>query len=931
MSQSSVAQISNLPYRRLSVGKPSHRRTGSGLEIRDTAGWKPALLFSIARPHGILFPFVCLWFASTPILAAAPPTFEKDVRPILKAHCFDCHGEGETLSGGLDLRLRRLMLKGGDDGPVIVPGKADKSLLFKMVHSGDMPKRGKKLTREQVELIRSWIAAGAKTLRAEPAQLAKGINITDEERAFWSFQSVHHPTVPSTKPKDGARTPIDAFLLSAMAKQKLGFSPDAEKVTLLRRASFDLIGLPPTLAEVEAFLADDSPDAYEKLLDRLLDSPHYGERWGRHWLDIAGYADSDGYSDADPPRAYAYKYRDYVIGAFNSDKPFDRFITEQLAGDELARATQDDPKVALAAPHTRELLIATGFLRMGADGTATPAVVDYDAVRNQVVADTIKIVSTSLLGLSVGCAQCHDHRYDPIPQTDYYRLRAVFEPAYDPKNWRLPDQRLVSLYTEADRTKAAEVEAEAKKLSDERAAKQKNYIDEALTKHLEKFEADLRAKLRAACDTPADKRTADQKKLLEGNPSVNINAGVLYQYNQRAADDLKAMDAKIAEIRGRKPTEDFISVLAEPADKIPVTYVFHRGDPKQPKEAVQPGGLSVLAPPGQCVELPAKNSDLATSGRRLAFARWLTSGTNPLVARVLVNRIWLHHFGRGLVGTPADFGVMGERPTHPELLDWLASDFVEHGWRWKRLHKLIMTSTAYQQSSLRNPRGEQHDPENRLYWRKPVQRLDAEVIRDSILAACGALNKTMFGPPVPVRPDVHGQIVVGVDKTEGDNKMPVEVSLKGEEFRRGIYIQVRRSRPLAMLHAFDAPVMEVNCERRQSSTVPTQSLMLMNSQFMLDQAARFATRLQTEAGEDRARQVTRAWRLAFSRSPTEQELTDALDFLSRQVEHLKSAAEKKEPTKDEKTKPVPTPAPELQALTDLCQALLSANEFLYAD
>jgi len=912
---------------------PSHRRTGSGLEIGDTAVRKPALRSSIARTYGLLFPLACLLLASTTSVAVSPPTFEKDIRPILKAHCFDCHGEGEKLSGGLDLRLRRLMLKGGDDGPVIVPGKPDKSLLFKMVHSGDMPKRGKKLTREQVESIRSWIAAGAKTSRTEPAEIAKGSNVTEEERAFWSFQPIRHPTVPPTKPKDSARTPIDAFLLNAMAKQKLGFSPDAEKITLLRRASFDLIGLPPTPSEVETFLADDSPDAYEKLLDRLLDSPHYGERWGRHWLDVAGYADSDGYSDADPPRAYAYKYRDYVIGAFNSDKPFDRFITEQLAGDELARATRDNSQGALAAPHTRELLIATGFLRMGADGTATPAVVDYDAVRNQVVADTIKIVSTSLLGLSIGCAQCHDHRYDPIPQTDYYRLRAVLEPAYDPKNWRIPDQRLVSLYTEADRTKAAEVEAEAKKLADEKTAKQKQYIDEALTKHLEKFEADLRGKLRAAYDTPADKRTAEQKKLLDDNPSVNINAGVLYQYNQKAADDLKAMDAKIAEVRGRKPTEDFISVLTEPADKIPVTYRFHRGDPKQPKEAVQPGGLSVLAASGQTVELPARNSDLATTGRRLAFARWLTSGTNPLVSRVLVNRIWLHHFGRGLVGTPSDFGVMGERPTHPELLDWLAGDFVEHGWRLKRLHKLIMTSTAYRQSSERDPRGEQRDPENRLYWRKAVQRLDAEVIRDSILAASGALNKTMFGPPVPVRPDVHGQIIVGVDKTEGDNKMPVDVSLKGEEFRRGIYIQVRRSRPLAMLHAFDAPVMEVNCERRQSSTVPTQSLMLMNSQFMLDQAARFATRLQTEAGEDRAGRVTRAWRLAFSRGPTEQELAGALDFLSRQVEHLKSAPETKEekPKKDEKTKVVPKPAPEVQALTDLCQALLSANEFLYVD
>jgi hypothetical protein len=325
-------------------------------------------------------------------------------------------------------------------------------------------------------------------------------------------------------------------------------------------------------------------------------------------------------------------------------------------------------------------------------------------------------------------------------------------------------------------------------------------------------------------------------------------------------------------------------------------------------------------------------STIPTTGRRLAFAHWLTSGTNPLVARVLVNRIWLHHFGRGIVGTPSDFGAMGERPSHPELLDWLAGDFVEHGWRLKRLHKLIMTSTAYRQSSRHNAAGDERDPDNRCYWHKPVQRLDAEIIRDSILVTSGALNKAMYGPPVPVRPDVNGQIIVGIDKTQGDNKMPVDVSLNGEEFRRSIYIQVRRSRPLAVLHAFDAPVMEVNCDRRQSSTVPNQSLMLMNSQFILDQASRFAVRLQKEAGEDRARQVERAWQIAFSRKPTVKESTGAVDFLARQVESLKHAAETAEPkSKDQKNKPAAKPLPETQALTDFCQALLSCNEFLYVD
>ena len=890
--------------------------------------------------HGSLFTlrsFTALaWLlAVTSLSAASSITFEKDIRPVLKAHCFECHGEGEKLKGGLDLRLRRLMLQGGDDGPVIVPGHAEKSALFKAVDSGEMPKRDKKLTREQVVLIKQWIDGGAKTARPEPTELGKGSGITDEERAFWSFQPIRPLPVPSTRAKDRARTPVDAFLVKAMAKQKLGFSPDAEKITLLRRASLDLLGLPPTPAEVDAFLSDHSPDAYEKLIDRLLASPHYGERWGRHWLDVAGYADSDGYSDADPPRAYAYKYRDYVIRSFNDDKPFDRFITEQLAGDELARTTQEGAPSAAADPQLRELLIATGYLRMGADGSATPAVPDLDAVRNQVVADTIKIVSTSLLGLSVGCAQCHDHRYDPIPQSDYYRLRAVLEPAYDYKNWRKPNERQISLYTDADRQKAAEVEAEVKKLADEKAAKEKQYINDALTKHLEKFEAGLREKLRAAKDTPSAQRTAEQKKLLADNPSVNINAGVLYQYNQKAADDLKAMDAKVGEIRGRKPPEDFISVLTEPSDKVPVTYLFHRGDPKQPKEAIGPGGLSVLAAKGQSVDLPSENPNLATSGRRLAFAQWLTSGTNPLVARVLVNRVWLHHFGRGIVGTPSDFGFMGERPTHPELLDWLANDFVQHGWQLKRLHKLIMTSTAYRQSSQHDAKKDQIDPENRLYWRKPVRRLEAETIRDAMLSVSGSLNDKMYGSPVPVRPDVHGQIVVGIDKTEGDNKMPVDVSLKGEEFRRSIYIQVRRSRPLAMLHAFDAPVMEVNCERRSFSTVAPQSLMLMNSAFVLDQSMRFAQHLTNNVGTNRTQQITRAWQLAFNRMPTASEQRDALEFLTSQIEHLNALAEKavEKPAekKDEKKKAPAKVAPEIQALADLCQALLSANEFLYVD
>jgi hypothetical protein len=346
---------------------------------------------------------------------------------------------------------------------------------------------------------------------------------------------------------------------------------------------------------------------------------------------------------------------------------------------------------------------------------------------------------------------------------------------------------------------------------------------------------------------------------------------------------------RIAEIRARKPVEDFLNILSEPLGAVPVTYRFHRGDPKQPKEAIPPGIISVLAPDGHSGDLPLPPECPPTSRRRLAFAKWVTSPNNPLLARVIVNRVWMHHFGRGLVGTPADFGLQGERPSHPELLDWLASAFVASpsddpdkiglGWSLKRLHRLIMTSTAYRQASAHKGVMDEIDPENRLYWRKSVQRLDAEAIRDSFLAVSGALSDRMFGPPVPVREDAVGQIVVGIDKKQGDNKMPVEVAMGEEEFRRSVYVEVRRSRPLAFLNTFDAPVMEVNCERRTSSTVAPQSLMLMNSEFTLQQARLFADRLRREAGPFRESQVERAWRLAFGRPPSHYEFQSALEFL----------------------------------------------------
>jgi hypothetical protein len=753
-------------------------------------------------------------------------TFERHVRPILKAYCIDCHGGGDKLEGNLDLRLRRFALRGGDSGPALVAGKGAESLLVTRLRDGEMPPSGKKVPAEQIAIIERWIASGASTSRDEPEQLPKGIDITPEERAYWFFQPLARPEPPQFPGDARVRTPIDAFLLAKMREKGLSLGPDADRRTLLLRAAFDLTGLPPTPEQVEQFLNDPDANAYEEALDRLLESPHYGERWGRHWLDVAGYADSNGDGTADSLRPYAYKYRDYVIRSLNADKPLNQFIVEQLAGDELA-----PPPWNNLNPQQIELLTATGFLRTAVD--ATQGTADEQEAANQVVADTLKIVGSSLLGLTVGCAQCHDHRYDPIPQADYFRLRAVFAPALDTAHWRRPSQRLVSLYTDADRAKAAAVDAEAAKLQEALNAKTQTFLVAALEKELEKFPEDQRTTLRDAYNTPADKRTEAQKQLLASNPSVNINAGVLYQYNQAAADELKKDAEQIAAKRAEKPVEDFLAVQSEVPGTIPPTHIFHRGDYRQPLAEVAPGDLTIAAPEGARLELPAKDPALPTSGRRLAYARHLTSGQHPLVGRVLANRIWLHHFGRGLVDSPGDFGVLGTRPSHPELLDWLASELPAQGWSLKRMHKLIMTSTAYRQSSRRTPESLSADADDRVLSHFPLQRLDAESIRDRLLVAAGRLDLTQFGPAVSVEEDFVGQVLPA-----------------GDSPRRSIYLQVRRTKPVSFLTAFDAPVMTVNCERRVPSTTAPQSLMLMNSDFVLAQAGAMAARLRRETGPD---------------------------------------------------------------------------------
>ena len=896
----------------------------------------------------MLRPLLLATVVSGPIWAAGPAlTFEKDVRPILKANCFHCHGEEGETKGGLDVRLARFLQKGGENGPAIVPGDAAKSHLIELVKAGEMPKGKNKLKAHDIGVLEQWIAGGAKTARPEPEKLGPEHAFTDEERAWWSLQPISRPKVPSSKFQVSSskaaeavkletrnlKQGLDAFIEAKLTEKGLSFSREADPATFIRRASFDLLGLPPTPEEVEAFVADSIRDpqaAVGALIDRLLASPHYGERWGRHWLDAAGYADSEGFGEKDLERKWAWKYRDYVINALNKDKPFDQFVQEQLAGDEMV----PQPYKNLSADAI-EKLTATGFLRMAPNGTGE---VNDAATQNANIADTIKMVGTSLYGLTIGCAQCHDHRYDPISQADYYRLRAVFEPGFDTKAWRSTQGRLVSLLTDAQAAESAKIEAEAKKLDAARLVKQEEFITEVLEKELLKAPEADRAALRTAYRTEAKKRSADQTKLLKAWPRINqLSAGSLYLYDTtyktKHADTLKKMTADATAVRAKKPLEEFVHAFTEvPKAKpelIPATFVFNRGNHDQPKDKVGPGELTVLA--GQrSITLPEKDPKLATSGRRLAFAKALTDGKHPLLARVMVNRMWMHHFGKGIVASPGDFGQLGSQPTHPELLDWLAGEFVRNGWSLKQLHRLIMTSRTYRQASTRDDKRDLIDPDNLYLSRMNVRRLEAETLRDSLLAISGKLNPKIGGAPVPVMFNEEGQVVIGIDTTDTAGRPTGKViPMDGDEFRRSIYVQARRSRPLEMFATFDAPVMEPSCDARAVTTVSPQSLLLMNSATMRVHAQQFAQRVESEGGRELPDRVRLAWKLVHGKAASESDVQQSVEFVQAQMEYYKA-----NPTPLEVQLGAPSKAPGDPAflgLTALCHALMSSNAMLYVD
>ena len=847
------------------------------------------------------------------LVAAGAVSFEKDVRPILKAHCFHCHGEEEKLGGGLDLRLKRLMLTGGESGPAIVAGQPDGSLLVDYLTSGLMPPEDVAVrpTEDEITTIVNWIASGAAVEGPEPATIDRGFYITNQVRQFWSFKPVVRPSLPHVKDQTRAANEIDLFLLEKVESADLSFSGQASKEVLVRRAYLDLTGLPPTPSQVEHFMLDSQPDAYVRLIDDLLSSPRYGERWGRHWLDAAGYADSEGQTDSDAERPWAFFYRDYVVSSFNQGKPYDQFIREQIAGDELVGADRSN-----LSPEQVEQLTGTGFLRMVSDGTGAGA--GSDEGRNAVVSETVKMVSSSLTGLTVGCAQCHNHRYDPISQKDYYRIRAIFEPALNWKSWVTPQNRKVSLYTSADREAKAKAEEEIKSIEAERVKKQQAYIDATFEKEIAKLPEDVQQSVREAHTAAGKDRTDEQKALIKKYPSTVVTPGNLYLFDRAASDDLKTYTEKQTKLREALKPEEFLRVLTEPAGEPPVTYVFSRGNFDSPLDAVEPGELSVISGLAS-MEIPHNAEQVNTTGRRTAFAELLTSGNHPLVSRVMVNRVWAHHFGTGIVDTPGDFGFLGGRPTHPELLDWLADEFVQSGWDIKQLHRIIMTSTAYQQTSNRNAQGNQIDRQKRLLWSMPVRRLESEAVRDGILAVSGMLDEQMAGVPVPVMADITGQWVIGKENLNAGRPGPV-IDMKGQQYRRSLYVQVRRSRPLAVLEPFDLPELAPNCTKRPSSTVPTQSLELLNSDFVTAQSRFFAVKL-TKQSQDIEHQVSQAWRTAFGKEITDEEKEEAISFVTEMQEVLTKEYESRQLNDD----------PIIDAVAVFCQALLSSNQFLYIE
>ncbi len=751
----------------------------------------------------------------------------------------------------------------------------------------------------------------------DPGPIAPAESFRDDQRAHWAFQPPSRPEPPEfDRPGEPPAHPIDRFIQDGLRVLEFRAAPEADRRSLARRVTFDLTGLPPTPEEVEAFVADRSADAYERLVDRLLASPRFGERWAQHWLDLAHYADSNGFElDADRPDAW--RYRDWVVRAFNDDTPYDEFLSLQVAGDELR-------------PGDPGALIATGFGRCGprevVGGNIDPAV-----RRQSELTEVTGTVGSVFLGLTVACARCHDHKFDPIPTTDYYRLQSFFAGA------EFEERPIAADGDQEAYDGAMKAIAERARPFREQLAVLEKPFRQALR---DRKEASLTAAERAVLAVPEADRTELQKTLAMGaNKVLNVTweevaAAVAADPDRQADRERLKRAIHEVELDAPRPPAKAMA-LAESKNEAPESFVLRRGevDKPGPRVAPRPPGIALLAMGADAFDPAAIAPGESTSGRRAALARWLTRPDNPLVARVIVNRLWQHHYGRGLVATTSDFGTRGDEPSHPELLDWLAADLVDGGWKLKRLHRLMVTSAAYRRASAPRPEDRdwwaqqaEDDPENALVWRGARRRLEAEGLRDAMLAVTGELNPTAGGPGVlvPIEPEVEALIFTEAEVVD----LWPETPDPAEHARRSLYLFRKRNVRYPMFDAFDAPDTQLPCARRDVSTHALQPLELLNSRFAIDRAKALAGRLGREADDPSAR-IDRAYRLVLARPPRESESAAALAFLAEQTSLLRDRAAAGEPL----AAPTPFPAGAdpagAAAWVDFAAAMLNRNEFVY--
>jgi hypothetical protein len=732
------------------------------------------------------------------------------------------------------------------------------------------------------------------TVSGAAASIAGEPDFPENQRSHWAFQPVAEPDMPASSTDH----PIDAFVLAGLRSEGIRPAARADRITLIRRATFDLHGLPPTPAEVRAFVEDDSPDAFAKVVDRLLASPRYGERWARHWLDLARYAESEGFK-SDETRPNAWRYRDYVIESLNSDKPYDRFVQEQIAGDELW-------------PNDPQARIATGFNRHYPDESNAAILMQR---RQEVLLDITDTVGSVFLGLTYSCAKCHDHKFDPILQSDYYRLQAFFT------NVATDDE--IHLLTERQRA--------------ERELQQSNW-EEATREIRSQMDALLEAKRADAFETQVNRRSPETREAFRKNAGKrSMYERLLFQQHMwqmryhndaRLANSLpdkdkqryRELEAELAEHDHLKPAPLPVGMgIRELGPEAPATHVLSFANYAAPLEEVEPGYLTMLAP-GPAAYAPALAG--RSSGRRTALAGWLTGADNPLTARVMANRLWHYHFGQGIVRTPSDFGLMGERPTHPELLDWLAVEFRRSGWSIKQMHRLIMNSQTYQQSSEFRQAASEEDPLNRLLWRFPPQRLEGEVIRDSMLAVAGRLNHQVGGP------SVFPKLPTGASQPRGGWDVPES---QHAQDRRSVYVFVRRNSRYPMLESFDMPDTHESCARRSLTTTAPQALALLNSEHTLGWAQGLAGRILDAAGADRDRQIREGFRMAYSRQPDGWEKDTVLTFFETQRGIIAGRAAAGEPLLLPDVFPAGMSQQEAAAVVDFAHMLLNSNEFVFGN